>query len=826
MALQYCVDETEETFSLNHSFSTLLSAAQLAGFFLAFSLSLDFWGRQILRAMKVPDAAESDGLLGCIAGASGIMVVARWLSGFTHAFEVPLAVLLGLGVLGAVWDIARETLKARGTSGKESQGEVSGGRACIARREWAVVSTLLAFVLGVWFCRLWPTGSLEPWLTPSADFYSWVFQAGYWMGYSEASTYGIGYQHPWIFDAFGTNILFAAFSSARGEPAWLAAPGFSIMLLAWTGSGIYGLVRRLTGFPRWLSWLSALGVTCGWFFWLLSFYGVYGQLAATPGYLLALRAALACGGTKSAWRTGFARLFFPFLYLFMCYQAGYFMFAAVCGLASVMSIRFGEGWRPEGPEDGSDGQHKVSGADECLTFPGASVLSILRLIWRAARPFLAVTAASAAVSPQTAYQVVTRTFSAAAQTDGYGLNFLDPGLFAGFPLIADGGYFGIRTDVAWTWWAVFLGAMGVLCVIALRRCVKVFPGRELAALKSLSLLFLLLLAGYLVAYGLKGDDYRVWKFVSLTALPVSFLPAALLVTAVHEAFRFKRSLPWYFCLLSATLISLPHMAYINPLGPRASIQNMRSLLPLSIVVEEALRYDRDTELVLFDFMTIERNFAAMVISQYSGIERIGFLNGVYFGGTVEDYFKHAERGAPVYSDRKYPDLFKGRTVLAPSQFTAFRYDINLMRRGGAVAYTGLERFTMNPIRRNVKIKILPPENFVGHDLIVRLRFAKDQDGMDPSCGKVTAREENSSSEHAVERSGGSDLEIRAPAKWQRAGYINLILELADLPESPRSDGHAWDRKNPPVCRYGYEAIEVYPDVAPSDSKEGGGRASP
>ncbi|MDR1314335.1 MAG: hypothetical protein LBQ12_11740 [Deltaproteobacteria bacterium] len=779
----------------------VLSAAAFAAFFLAFSLSLDFWGRRLLKALKAGDAAEPDGMLGCLAGAAGVFVVCRWLSFFTHSFEKPFAAFVGLGLLGAVWEILAAARKAKGAGGAVSGGGPGRGgdlRAVLAAREWAAAAALLAFALGLWFCRLWPSGGLEPWLTPSADFYSWIFQAGYWMGYTEAETYGIAYQHPWIFDGFGTDILFAMFSSARGAPAWLAAPGYALLLLSWIGAAVYGLVRQLAGFPRALSWLAALGVSCGWFFWFLAFYGGFGQLAASFGYLLALRAAL--GGSESAptRRASFLRLFFPLLYLFLCYQAGYLMFAAACAAAAFLRLSFKES----------------SGG-----LAGQNVKKAFANAWNAARPVLAATAAAALVSPQSAGQVVLRTGAVAVQTAGYGVHLLDPGLFSGIPLIADGGPFGIKPGVSFYEWAAFAISLAALWAIALRRNAPAFPGRDLAGMKALTLLFALFLGVYLAAFARFGDEYRIWKFASLTALPVSFVPVALLTSALLAAFRGRARRALYALALAAAVVAVPHMAYKNPLGKRAAVEDMRSLLPLAEVVEEVLAYDRDKEMVLFDFASMERGFAAMAISQYSGIDRVGFVSGNYFGGSVSDYLKFAERGAPVYSDRAYPGLFKGAAALTPPEFTVFRYDMDVLRRDGAAAFSGLEDFSRKPNRRILRLKLLPPSALLGEDLLVRISFAEGFGGTDGSCGKLTAREANSPPGDALVRDG-SEFLIRAPSAWQRSGYVELLIEFPSLPTVPLPEGSAWDPRVPQVCRYSIDSVEIFRDAA----RTGGGLA--
>ncbi|MDR1038942.1 MAG: hypothetical protein LBR80_01990 [Deltaproteobacteria bacterium] len=796
-----------------HLLASAISSAIFAVFFLAFSLSLDFWGRLLLRALKAGDAAEPDGMLPCLSAAAGVMAICRWLSFFTHAFEIPFAVFVAVGVLGAAWDIAKPLLP-----GSRALGEIAPGphvpalRKIFGGREWAAVATLLCFALGFWFCRLWPSSGLEPWFTSSVDYYSWIFHAGYWMGYTDADTYGIAYQHPWIFDAFGTNILFAMFSSARGEPAWLASPGFTVLLLAWSGCAIYGLVRRLAGFPRWLSWISAMGVVCGWFFLLLSFYGLYGQLTATFGFLLLMRSAL--GGMKSApsRRAGMARLFFPLLYIFLTYQAGYLMFASIAAAAAFLRMRF-EAANPGAGGPAAESGHARNGDRGFLA--GA-----LKDTWSAAWPVIAATAVAAAVVPQAAAQVALRTVSAAIQTSGYGLHLLDPGLFAGFPLIAEGGNFGVMAGVSGLEWAVFLASFGALCLISLRRRMAAFPGRDLEGMRTMALLFVLFLGAYLFAFAWKGDDYRIWKFVSLTALPLSFTPAALLVSSVFAVFRgnWRRTLA--ACAMMAAVAAAPQVMYRDPLGPRAAIQDMRSLLPLAEAVQAALEYDRDRQLVLFDFLTMERAFAALVVSQYSGVYRVAAVFPNYFGSFVPNYFKMAERGAPVYSDRVYPALFKGNNAATPREFTVFRYDMDIMRKGGAVSFTGFEAYTRRPNRRIARIRILPPERLLGRDLVVRITFARGLDGLDPSCGRPTAREALAAPDEAVGREGGEFL-VPAPAGWQKGGYIELLLDFPDLPPIPRHDGAAWDPKHaPPVCGFSVDAVELFPREAAREDAEG------
>ncbi|MDR2613068.1 MAG: hypothetical protein LBG06_09700 [Deltaproteobacteria bacterium] len=796
---------------MGHLLAALASAGGYAGFFLAFSLSLDFWGRLLLRALRAGDAAEPDGLLPCLAAASAVFVLCRWLSFFTHSLEAPFTVFFALGGVGAALDLAR---RARTAAGEAGGGGIKALAAVIRGYEWAAVAGALAFALGFWFAWIWPSGVIEPWLPPAGDYFAWMYHAAYWMGYGDADTIGIEYLHPWNFDGFGTQILFAMYASARGLPAYLAAPGFAILLLAWCGAGVYLLSHRLAGLPRALAWLASLGVAGGALFRFLACYGSTAQLAATVAYLAALPAALGDPAAAPSRRAGFLRLFFPLLFIFSCYQAGYLLFAAIAAGASWLASRF----REASPQARLSRGIGNGGRD------GGALLGIRDAAW----PVLAATLLAAAASPQLAWQVIARTLSAAFQQEGFGVGLLDPALFTGLPL-AGGTPFGLWADVRPSAWAVFLAALGGLGAIALGRRGSGFPGADGAALKAAACLFAAFLAAYLAAFALNGDVYQYWKFASMTALPVSFLPATLLVLALRESCRRRPCLfPPAFSLAAACLAAHLLLRW-GPQGPRHSADGMESLLPLAATVEHVLAADEGIPLKVFDFLSGDRNYAAATVFLYVGGGRARFVNGLYSSRSRPDYLQAAEAGAPIYSDREYPGLFKGDGGIAPHPFAVYRHTMDDLRRTGAVAFLDVASYTRSPRRRISRIKILPPGDLAGRDLTVRITFAEGLAGLDPSCRGVTAREASDPPERDIGRESGEFM-IRAPAEWQKSGYITLLLTFHDLSPFPRRDGMSWDPRDPPVCRYWIDAVDVVPAgeglpdvVSGTVGRDGGGR---
>ncbi|MDR1080047.1 MAG: hypothetical protein LBQ79_03575, partial [Deltaproteobacteria bacterium] len=509
-----------------------------------------------------------------------------------------------------------------------------------------------------------------------------------------------------------------------------------------------------------------------------------------------------------------ARVFVPLLFVFLSYQAGYVMFAAIFCAARFLRLSFGgdHGEKPQAPAGGAGGS----------LVPGP-VVRFLRNVRASAGPVLASTALASAVCPQAAAQVALRTVTAAAQQTGYGLGLLDPGLFVGFPLIAETG-FGVRAQVSPVEWAVFLLGLAVLAACALRRGTSGFPDRDLSGMRALCVLFAGFMFAYLAGYRLMGDDYRVWKFVSSAALPVSFVPAVLLVSSVREAARGREGRTWAACALAAAALAVPQLAYRNPSGPRTSLMNASSLTPIIETVSAALHFDRGQELLIFDFSSMEHVFAAMIVSQYSGVGRVRFVSAPYFGEALDDYLVYAERGAPVYSDRAYPDLYRGSPVALPDEFTVFRYDPFMLRSGGAVSYYGLYRFTFMPGVRGVGVRILVPQRLRGRDLVVRISFSDGMDGLDPACARPVAREAGTPPGDAVGRVGGAFL-LPVPGKSQTDGHIGLILNFPDYPVTDPTDGRAWASPVPRNCMFRFDSVELLPPEDGPGGAEGRGRAS-
>jgi hypothetical protein len=192
----------------------------------------------------------------------------RWLFFFNRPFEGQFAAIVALGALWAALQtsvlqdfmLARVSLAAGHAGPRPGQGIL---KALGALWELAATVASLAFVPWTWLSLLRPRGASSRSSPGTRTYCAWIFHAGRWTGYPGDRGCRAGVQRRRVDDAFGNDILFTMFSSPRGAPACLAAPGFAALLLAWNGAGPFVLARLLSGLPRRPCPLFALWVAGG-----------------------------------------------------------------------------------------------------------------------------------------------------------------------------------------------------------------------------------------------------------------------------------------------------------------------------------------------------------------------------------------------------------------------------------------------------------------------------------------------------------------------------------------------------------------------------------
>ncbi|MDR1165970.1 MAG: hypothetical protein LBO66_08935 [Deltaproteobacteria bacterium] len=683
----------------------LLAALQTTGafwlFFWALSFSSTFWGRLLLRALKVPyEARDLGGVLPLVAFAGTLAGLGRYLKFFFPALDAFYFFLFVGGLAG----FAAETLlRAKGDIAREKKPLAALAGFC--RRERALLpSALLALPLSLYFCLIWPTGTFESWLSPNLDYYSWIFWADYWRGFVNPANYGVTNVARWSLDGFGTQIFMGFWAAASREITLTAVTGILITLLAYAGGAAYVAIRLSFNVGRLWSYALALGLVGSAFFNFLAFYGYFAQLAAIWGFLATVTAFLAARETDGL-KDRAAALFFPLLFLLTFYQAGFAVFAALS-----LSISF------------FYERASLAGA-------GAGFRPSLKIAARRALvPFGLAALALALAFPQTVWGFAVRSVGAYRQIGGYGLGLIDPAFFVAAPLL-DYNLL-TRASSGGGAYALYALALAALFLLGTRGGNPYWAREGRARAQSLALALALALGVYLVAYFARGDDYQVWKFASFAVLPLSFVGLALLLACLFRLARGRRVLYHFLAALAlAVLLLVPALTLSSPFYQSQWRNRNRSLSPMIYGVSAALRAAPPAREIIFDLSQTQRSLAVAILAE-SLDARLYFINAKYYLRYATEYIPLLGDDTLVFSDREYPGLFNGARLAPSAVFTLHRWDASDFARQGAVSFYPMDPQYRSPFASPLKVVFREPEATRGEDLAARFKieFASPRPG--------------------------------------------------------------------------------------------------
>jgi hypothetical protein len=625
---------------------------------------------------------------------------------------------------------------------------------------------------------------MEPWLTDSIDYYSWVFGAGYWIGDGDPLYFGMSTNY-YGYDEYGSHIIYAMFSAVRFELPVISISGYTVFLLSTIGVGVYTLIRKIFGFKPILAFIAALGLVGGNFFNFLCISGIYGQLVATIGYTGALIVIF------NESREEFGRkFFFPLFFIFMTYQAAYVVYALVLLLALFANDFFEK-------------------SKESLF----NIKRITSIIKNNLKVLCGCVVAGIVVCPEIAVQMVMRTISAATQKDGYGLRLLDPILFSGIPSVIDMARITGTSTTSYLSYAVFLPIIFLLLWICLKfRNQDISYQQFNSKIKASFSLYIICYFVYLAAYIILGNLYQVWKFVSYMSLPLAFIPFCLLFCAIKYVTRRGRA---SFILLSAVSIIVisivPLLKVLSPGYLDRRGNNLRSLTPMISTFLMVHDYDKNVPRVIFDLYDMKRDYAAAAISQHLRKE-MGFLEDLYFIPRVRDYFKFFTKDAVIYSDRSYEGLYNGVANPLPPMFTIYRYTYDDVRMMGAAKYSGFDEFSRKVLHEYLNVSVIMPRRFIGKDSTLRVYIDKRDFYQKSLCQKFDFIP-IVKGEHIAIEGDIKDFSILIPKEWVTNGYLNFNLHFPGIFTTTRYNNFLVDDKSECSFRLlGVEITEAQSDV--------------
>jgi hypothetical protein len=336
-----------------------------------------------------------------------------------------------------------------------------------------------------------------------------------------------------------------------------------------------------------------------------------------------------------------------------------------------------------------------------------------------------IIALSAVLVPQITYQMIVRTLIAASQ-EAYSLKLFDPTLFCGIPRIIDMSALKYYPTSIFAY-GVFFSVIIFLFWVCVKLKNKDAAGQELNyKIEASVFFFIVCIVVYLVASFAMDEryQYQVWKFVSFSALPLSFIPLCLLFSAIWFVTRGKNTLFAIFCILSIIVIGIvPLIKVLSPgyLDRRGS--KLRSLTPMIYTILRVHDFDKNVPRIIIDLYDMKRNYAAAAISQHINKE-IGFIEDLYFIPRLRNYLKFFNEDTVIYSDRTYEGLYNGVADDLPANFTIYRYSYDDFRRIGAVKYDGMDEFSKYVIHRFPSFVILMPLKYYGKDTTLHIYFEK------------------------------------------------------------------------------------------------------
>jgi hypothetical protein len=372
----------------------IISVLQFTFAFFIYASALSFWGKHILKIAKVSESSRPALLLRIVAALAVMVFGAQALFPFANnSFNSYLTFFFLIGAVGAVLDFSLASL----LPWLKETDKRNKFWAFVKKRDSLVAGLCLAVLMSFAYSVIWPSGQMDGWLFNSGDFHIWIFLTEYFLGGLDLANLDVlpifsGLAE----DAFGTYMIMGLTSVAFGKPAYLAASYIVVTFNVWFGMGVYALSRRIFD----LTFFQALAVSSslilGALFNYVGFIGMFGHMVFLIILVAAMTELFPEQGRQFPQSQLTRRLFFPLFLLFLSYQAGYSLLAAML---------------------------LTTGTLLGLLCPPLSGSAPFTLFWRKLSaslkgiifPVLIATAASALLMPGMAYHLVDRSIGAAYQ---------------------------------------------------------------------------------------------------------------------------------------------------------------------------------------------------------------------------------------------------------------------------------------------------------------------------------------------------------------------------------------------------------------------------
>jgi hypothetical protein len=607
---------------------------------------------------------------------------------------------------------------------------------------------------------------MDLWMTYSVDYYDWIFYGEYLVGGISPDVLSLTPRfYRLIQDAFGTYLIIDLIAAANLKTPFLAAPAISATMLLWCSTAVYCLIKKTFSLKTWLSLALTLGAVSGSLFNYIGLIGMFGHLVAMTAYLVALEQTMPDFGSVWPQAQLKRRLFIPVFIIFLSYQAGYVMYSGLIVLAGIL-----------------------------LAFLSHKNLRVIKraakAVFTGAKPIIIITFISGLLMPQVFSHIFSRSLEVAAQTLGWKLPFFSPWLFSGIPYYSPEALdptFPSELDLSPLAYlplvALVIGLLIIVVRLPQKRPAVHNPNpepTETAAILSLTGIFLISVASYLLLYVFGDHSYKVWKFAAYTVLPLSFVPTALFISALTRfPCQNRQYLPTAAVIIAAIFIGKNFLAML-PLNDVASKYFDIVSVEGFIADLKSIRNNTPFEkIILFDFDNPVLGLISAIIYGNNLTYKAYFTSYMYFMYGKIDNFNIISENLIIITNKNFENIINS------SKYTNNLYHINQYDYGfiKALGYVSLKNGTLSFNWQTGALPIhatfLVPENKIGRNLNFKVSLDLQYE-ISAACqkgrlGVVNSQGEIIWSEHNIDR-----LSTPIPADLIGQKIIRTVFEVRPI----------------------------------------------
>jgi hypothetical protein len=710
------------------------------------------------------------------AGWGAMVYLAHAVRPVLNGYMSFLTAFFLIGVLGFI--IETWAFHLRPAINKPKSGRIV--LSALKNHQALLASLALGAALAFFYSAIWPSGRMEIWMNNGGDFYSWLFVSDYLMsGLSRESFEALPMLERYSYDAFGTYMILDLISVSRGQGLLAAAPSCAVTFLAWIASAALALLKRGFGLGTKTAFLLALSLGMVPLLNYVAMTGMFGQLTAMVLTLTALAELAPAEGRDKEKSSLAKRLFFPLFSLFLSYQAGYPLFAAIIISIGFLSVFL----------------HTKG------TFLPRAIFSAKKNVL----PVLAATAASFVLMPGVAYHLANRLEEVYLQKAGWSLNFFSPWQFSGLPVFSPHAFVP-EPEPGKNFWAVFfyLPLLAVVIFLLILQ-IKIFTKKDIKNnsnfkldniiqkrnnfIISTTIAFLLSLIIYLIIYILFGHIYKIWKWATYSALPLSFVPLALSALVLERLKKYSKMLKKLSYFIILTLIFILGFKFI-------SMPSLPTIPPTYFEVYSAepfldqLRRVKDLApsgtTVVVDMNDESRMFLPAFIFKETDKFKVKYIYGMYYFFSHQDYFSLIDQNSIVISDIEYKNIFRAENKnFSPTTLFLYTYD-HLNAKGYATIKTRNSYFDWRTESNYIFSKIKIPETLVGKDLRFEVRLTpKEPERDDCQIVRLGLRDEIGEIAWSVHKQ--SQISIDLPPEASAGGLLQTVVLTGDGPGNPATE---------------------------------------